>query len=232
MPERFFLGLDGCKAGWVMVSWSGDSDATPQASIIENIRTAMDTTASHIGVDMPIGFPSGTARCCEALARRYIGPRRSSVFPVPCRDAVMADDHRDACEINARVLGRKFSKQAFMLFPKMREIDAAITPQIQSRVFEVHPEVSFCTMNNDRPLQHAKKTKAGAELRRALLVAGGFPLARLQHPNWKKSQAADDDILDACACAWSACRIATGNHMTFPAIPEFDARGLLMQINA
>ena len=215
-----------------MVSWSGDSDAAPQANIVSDIRAALDTDTSCIGVDMPIGFPSDTTRSCEVMARQYIGPRRSSVFPVPCREAVMADDYREACEINARVLGRKFSKQAFMLFPKMREIDAAITPATQSRVFEVHPEVAFCAMNNDRPLRHAKKTAHGAELRRALLTAAGFPLARLQHPHWKKSHAADDDILDACACCWSARRIATGDHLTFPAIPEFDARGLRMQINA
>ncbi|MEM7633427.1 MAG: DUF429 domain-containing protein [Pseudomonadota bacterium] len=232
MPENLFVGLDGCKAGWVMVSWSGDSDATPRANIIDDIATALDSNASHIGVDMPIGFPSGKARSCEALARRYIGPRRSSVFPVPCRDAVMTDDYRDACEINARILGTKFSKQAFMLFPKMREVDAAIEPQTQSRMFEVHPEVAFCALNDGRPLRHAKKTSDGAALRRTLLTAGGFPLARLQHPQWKKSQAADDDILDACACCWSARRIATGDHLTFPAIPEFDARGLRMEINA
>ena len=144
----------------------------------------------------------------------------------------MVDDYRKACDINARVLGKKFSKQAFMLFPKMREIDAAITPQLQSRISEVHPEVAFCAMNNARPLPHAKKTAEGAELRRALLIAGGFPLARLQHPHWKTSQAAEDDILDACACAWSACRIASGHHLVFPAIAEIDARGLRMQINA
>ncbi|WP_108880443.1 DUF429 domain-containing protein [Anderseniella sp. Alg231-50] len=232
MPENLFVGLDGCKAGWVMVSWSGKADATPRASIIPDIRTALDTDATHIGVDMPIGFPSDRTRSCEALARRYIGPRRSSVFPVPCRDAVMTDDYRDACEINTRILGRKFPKQAFMLFPKMREVDAAITPQSQSRVFEIHPEVAFCAMNNGYAVQHAKKTADGAALRRALLMAGGFPLARLQHPQWKKSQAADDDILDACACAWSACRIASGHNIVFPAIPELDARGLRMEINA
>ena len=215
-----------------MVSWSGDPDAAPQASIIPDIRSALDTRASHISVDMPIGFPADTPRSCEALARQYIGPRRSSVFPVPCREAVMADDYRQACEINARVLGKKFSKQAFMLFPKMREIDAAITPQFQSRMYEVHPEVAFCAMNNARPLPHSKKTADGAELRRALLTAGGFPLALLLHPQWKTSQAADDDILDACACCWSARRIATGDHLSFPAIPELDARGLRMQISA
>ncbi|MEM9472046.1 MAG: DUF429 domain-containing protein [Pseudomonadota bacterium] len=232
MPDTLFLGLDGCKAGWVMVSWSGDTKAAATASIIPDIRAALDTGADHIGVDMPIGFPATSARSCEAEARRYIGPRRSSVFPVPCREAVMTDDYRTACEINARVLGSKFSKQAFMLFPKMREIDAAITPALQSRIFEVHPEVAFCAMNNGQPLQHGKKTADGARLRRSLLKAGGFPLDWLQHPPWKKSQAADDDILDACACCWSARRIAAGNHLTFPAIPEFDARGLRMQINA
>ncbi len=232
MPDPSFLGLDGCKAGWVMVSWSGEADAAATASIIPDIRAALDTGANYIAVDMPIGFPADSARSCEAEARRFIGPRRSSVFPVPCRQAVMTDDYRKACEINARVLGAKFSKQAFMLFPRMREIDAVITPALQSRVFEVHPEVAFCAMNKGRPLQHGKKTADGARLRRALLTAGGFPLGRLQHPPWKKSQAADDDILDACACCWSARRIAADNHLTFPAIPEFDARGLRMQINA
>ncbi len=215
-----------------MVSWSDDPDTAPQADIIPDINSALDTCASHIGVDMPIGFPADTARSCEMLARQYIGARRSSVFPVPCREAVMADDYRRACDINARVLGKKFSKQAFMLFPKMREVDAAITPHLQSRIFEVHPEVAFCAMNNGRPLPHAKKTADGAELRRSLLTAGGFPLGRLQHPHWNKSHAAEDDILDACACCWSARRIAAGTHLTFPAIAELDARGLRMQINA
>ncbi len=215
-----------------MVSWSRDTSKAPRAAIIPTIHTALNTAASCIGVDMPIGFPCGTARSCEALARKYIGPRRSSVFPVPCRDALKADDYPGACEINTRVLGKKFPKQTFMLFGKMREIDAIITPELQSLVHEVHPEVSFCTMNNRTPLPHAKKTAEGARLRRTLLMASGFPLDRLQHPQWKKSQAADDDILDACACAWSAKRIADGTHISFPATSQLDARGLRMEINA
>lgn len=232
MPESCFIGLDGCKAGWLMVSWSGNADKAPQAAIITDIHGALNINATCIGVDMPIGFPSDTARSCETIARNYIGPRRSSVFPVPCREAVMADNYARACEINASILGKKFSKQAYMLFPKMLEIDAVITPELQYRVFEVHPEVSFCTMNNKAPLQHAKKSAEGADLRRALLTAGGFPIDRLQYSVWKKSQAADDDILDACACAWSAWRISNSKHITFPETPEFDGRGLRMEINA
>ncbi len=215
-----------------MVSWSGSTGKVPQASIVASIRCALKDKATSIAVDMPIGFPADTARSCETFARKYVGPRRSSVFPVPCRKAVMVGNYSRACEINASLLGKKFSKQAFMLFPKMREIDAVITPELQSRVFEVHPEVSFCAMNNETPLQHSKKTREGADLRRTLLAARGFPIDRLQHPVWKKSQVADDDILDACACAWSAWRIAKGEHITFPRVPQLDDRGLRMEINA
>lgn len=232
MPESLVIGLDGCKAGWVMVCWPHDTGKAPHATIIPTIHTALNAGASCICVDMPIGFPSDTARLCETLARKYIGQRRSSVFPVPCRDALMADDYPGACEINAGVLGKKVPKQTFMLFGKMREIDAIITPGLQSVVHEVHPEVSFCTMNNLTPLRYAKKTTEGARLRRALLIANGFPLDRLRHPQWKNSQVGDDDILDACACAWSARRIAGGTHISFPATPQFDARGLRMQISA
>ncbi len=232
MPEPCFIGLDGCRAGWVMVTWSGNRDETPLAAIIADIHGALDINSTHIAVDIPIGFPHERARSCEALARNYVGPRRSSVFPVPCRKAVMAGSYATACEINAGILGKKFSRQAFMLFPKMREVDAVITPELQSRVFEVHPEVSFCTMNSKAPLQYSKKSAEGADLRRTLLTAGGFPVGRLQYPVWKKSRASEDDILDACACAWSAWRIANGRHITFPQTPQFDGRGLRMEINA
>jgi predicted RNase H-like nuclease len=87
-------------------------------------------------------------------------------------------------------------------------------------------------MNDNTPLEHYEKTPEGAELRRALLRKGGFPIDNLQHPKWPKSTAGEDDILDACACCWSAWRIANGKQITLPPDPEHDARGLRMEINA
>ena len=232
LPEKFVAGLDGCKAGWVMVTWSGRPDTSPQAAIIPDFRIALATAATHLGVDMPIGFPADTERTCESLARQLLGPRKSSVFAVPCRQAVYADDYPSGCEINANLTGKKFSKQSYHLFPKMREIDAAITPADQARVFEIHPEVSFRAMNADTALEHYKKTPEGAALRTRLLRDAGFPIDRLQHPAWPKSKAASDDIIDACACCWSAWRIASNTHITLPPDPEYDARGFRMEINA
>jgi predicted RNase H-like nuclease len=117
------------------------------------------------------------------------------------------------------------------------EIDATRSRRTCSeRVHEIHPEVSFWAMNgcNRFPWRRRsnKKTPEGAALRRELLARNGFPVDRLQHPAWPKSKVAEDDILDACACAWSAARIARGEHISLPAEPEFDARGLRMQISA
>lgn len=215
-----------------MVTWSGRPDTSPQAAIIPDFQTALATAATHIAVDMPIGFPANHERQCEGLARKLLGPRRSSVFAVPCRDAVYAQDYPSACAINARLTGRKFSKQAFMLFRKMHEIDAVVTPETQNRIFEIHPEVAFWAMNNRTPLEHYKKKPEGARLRRDLLRKNGFPIDNLQNPVWTKSKAAEDDMLDACACAWSAWRIANGTHIALPSQPEYDARGLRMEINA
>lgn len=237
MPE--FAGLDGCKAGWVMVTWTGHPSETPGISLIPDIATAFASTARIVAVDMPIGLPELSGRTCERETRARLGDRQSSVFAVPSRAAVMQDDYFASCQVNLENSNppRKVSKQCFMLFPKIREIDAVITPSQQTRVWEVHPELCFWAMNGGQPVPVPKKVKSrpnpgGMALRRDLLARNGFPVGRLQHPLWPKSKVAEDDILDACACAWSAARIDRGEHISLPAKPEFDGRGLRMQISA
>jgi predicted RNase H-like nuclease len=108
-----------------------------------------------------------------------------------------------------------------------------------NRVWEIPSgSLSYWIMNGCQPVPLANKitirrpSPEGMALRRELLARNGFPVDRLQHPAWPKSKVAEDDILDACACAWSAARIARGEHISLPAEPEFDARGLRMQISA
>ncbi len=215
-----------------MVTWSGKSDVAPQATCLANFAAALTTAANIVAVDMPIGFPTSSDRQCESLARKLLGPKAASVFPVPCRQALKATSQDEATRINRENLKKGIPAQTFGLFRKMNEVDASIDSSMNERVHEIHPEVSFCIMNDQRPLKHGKKTSEGAALRRELLTRNGFPVDRLQHPSWPKSQVSEDDILDACACAWSAARIARGEHISLPAEPEFDTRGLRMQISA
>ena len=229
------IGADGCRGGWIAVRWAESVTHHLCRSFGEVL--AMD--AGVIAVDMPIGFPIGSGREAERQARARLGARQSSVFSVPSRAAVMCADYAEACSANLASSDppRKVSKQIFHIFPKMREIDQLMTPARQSRVFEVHPELAFWAMNGGAPLSLPKKVKGsphpeGLALRRALLGQAGFPLAALPEATYRASAVGADDLLDACACAWSARRIATGRSIRVPADPPLDQRGLRMEINA
>jgi predicted RNase H-like nuclease len=234
-------GVDGCRGRWVTVLWDGAGDSVADAHLLGSFPEVMAVDARVIAVDMPIGLPMRGGlggRGCETEVRARIGERRSSVFAVPARAAVMETDYRQACAVSLLHSDppRKVSKQTFMLFPYMREIDALMSPEVQVRVHEVHPELSFWAMNGGEPLALPKKVKGrpfepGLALRRGLLSGAGFPLARLRLAPGAE-RAGRDDILDACAAAWSARRIRDGEHLRLPAEPDRDGKGLRMEINA
>jgi predicted RNase H-like nuclease len=229
------IGVDGCPGGWIAVRWA----ETLNHHLCRSFNDVLALDGVIVAVDMPIGFPDRGIRLAERQVRSRLGNRQSSVFAVPTRHAVMCADYREACSANliATDPPKKVSKRIFNIFPKMREIDGAITPALQSRILEVHPELAFCTMNGGNPLPLPKKVKSrphppGLELRRELLRAAGFPLNSLPEASYRTADAGPDDLLDACACAWSARRILNGTSIRFPAEPQFDARGLRMEINA
>ena len=241
-PDHLVAGADGCPGGWLCVFWNGKADSEPSARVVPRFTQLLETSAEVIAIDMPIGFPDWSgpgSRKCEAAVRARLGQRQSSVFAVPSRAAVMAMEFSQACAVNfARSEPpRRVSKQCFMLFPKMREVDAAITPELQSRVFEIHPELVFWAMNGERPLEEPKKARSrphppGMVLRRELLRRAGFPIDRVAPPDAPRRDWAEDDLLDACAAAWSARRIRDEEHIRVPAEPQRDGRGLRMEINA
>jgi len=113
----------------------------------------------------------------------------------------------------------------------MREIDAIMTPDLQERLFEVHPELCFLEMaiieNVEAPA--GKKTSAGVEQRIALLEAVGFAASSLcdDRRSWGASR---DDVLDAAAAAWTALRRAQGLARSLPHFSPTDARGLRMEM--
>jgi predicted RNase H-like nuclease len=225
------VGVDGCPGGWVAVRVDptlGRWEATVHGRFEELL--AAEAGAPAIGVDIPIGLPWEGPRACDREARRRLGPRRASVFPAPSRRflALVAATatHREANATAWRDLGHGVGAQLFNIVAKIREVDAAMSPWLQSRVREVHPELCFATMLG-RPCASAKKTAAGAAERLAALRAGWPWLA--DAPRAPRG-AAPDDLLDALAAAWTAERIARGAAEALPADPEIDRRGLRMEI--
>lgn len=229
-------GADGCKAGWVVVTWH---DGSVDSVLVRDARALGDHAleADVLAVDIPIGLTDSGPRQCDLAARRLLGhPRGASVFPAPTRALVEADElsYAETCALSRRHTGKAISRQAYGLLPKIRDVDALLrsVPELRHHIREVHPEVSFFLWNGGRAMQFNKKKREGRQERLALVerdFPGAFARARRVVP---RSRAGDDDILDAFAACWTARRIVASESTTLPIWVERDARGLPMEIVA
>lgn len=228
------LGFDGCPAGWCGVTidaHDGPPVAGPPA-VFRTFADALATDTAVIAVDIPIGLLDVQGgRGCDLEARRLLGPpRASSVFPAPSRRACAIRDYREACDLNSRLAGRRLSKQSFYIAPKIREVDEHMTPDLQGRVREVHPEVCFWALNGGNPLSDGKRRSAG-RMERSLLrrVLRGL---REQSPVPREMPegCAVDDYTDALVAAWTAVCIVRGLAQRVPHDPVPDEDGLRMEI--
>jgi predicted RNase H-like nuclease len=184
-------------------------------------------------LDIPIGLPERGPRAGDLAARRELGrPRGASVFPAPLRGVLGAASYREACALHEQSDGRRLSRQAFALLPKIAGVDAwlAASASARARAVEAHPELSFGALAG-APLAESKRSPAGRERRRALLAewAGAEALAAA-YARVRCAGVGEDDFLDACALAWTAERVAGGTSRSLPQVPLLDARGLPMRI--
>jgi predicted RNase H-like nuclease len=236
-------GVDGCRAGWIAVLMRASDPRSHRILTAPTLAAIADAPErpAFIAVDMPIGLPErteGSGRVPEQLIRPLLGERQSSVFAIPARSAVEAQDYAEACAIAAATSDppRKVSRQGFALFPKIREIDALLRarPDLLPRIYEVHPELAFWALNDLKALDQPKKVKGtpygpGIALRRDLLARSGHLPEGLIHAPPPRG-AAQDDLLDALAGLTVALDLARGGGQSFPDPPGRDAYGLPVAI--
>jgi predicted RNase H-like nuclease len=239
--DVWLAGVDGCRAGWIaaFVRPAGDDGSLAVFARFIDVLGAAPAPAI-VAVDIPIGLPERGGhggRAAENFVRPLLGRRQSSVFSIPSRAAVYATDYLSACRaaIASSDPPRKVSKQLFNIAPKIREVDAVLRNEggLIERVYEVHPELAFWRLNGERPLDQPKKVKGapfepGLTLRRKLLKAAGLPAALVAAR--APQGAADDDVVDALACATIARRLRVGLAQPFPDPPPRDRYGLPMAI--
>jgi predicted RNase H-like nuclease len=196
-------GVDGARIGWVVCVVEGGRVTWRVAADAAEVLAATRGCAA-VGVDIPIGLPSGAVgRDCDRLAAARLGAARSSVFPAPPREVLAAPTHPAACAVARRLTGRAISLQTFHIGPKIREWDAVDPP---GGVVEVHPELSFRALAPDVAFA-SKRTVRGSGQRIAALGRWVDPGAALGD---LPGGVGLDDVLDALAAAWSAARWAGG----------------------
>jgi len=225
-------GVDGCRLGWLItIAETGQGLALQSVSIAPSFKDMLVLTAacSAVGVDIPIGLMECDPRAPDREARRLLGGlRASSVFPAPVQAVLpFCDDYLAACAASEAVCGKRISKQLFMILPKIRDANDAMTPASQHRVREVHPEVCFWALNGNTTVPDSKHTLQGL-MQRAELLSDIYGEDVAKRPLLRGSLT--DDFFDALASTWTAARIARGEALTLPAEPEYDARGLRMEI--
>lgn len=230
----YFFGVDGCPSGWLRIGLTTHSNWQMEVypTFTDLMYHAEDSPL--VLVDIPIGLPDREKRHCDRAARqRLTRLRGSSVFPVPSRKAVFAPDYLTACDQNEEDLGVRVSKQAWLITPKMLEVDIWLQQHdpTQQRVRECHPELAFWAMAEEQPMSHNKKSSNGRAERLAVLKSKE-PLAQTIFDEGKarfpRQDVALDDILDALALAITA---AYGRPLvSLPDTPQLDAVGLRMEI--
>src|SRR5262245_57964466 len=130
--DIWLAGVDGCPSGWVAAFVRADLREARVRLMPRFIDVpAAPEAPAIIAIDIPIGLPEPPGhggRAAENAVRPLLGARQSSVFSVPSRSAIAAEDYREACRIALLTSEppRKVSKQLFMLAPKIREVDAVL----------------------------------------------------------------------------------------------------------
>lgn len=223
--ESRVLGVDGCRAGWVGVLYAaGPAEVLVHAWFADLVADALERgPLDVVGVDIPIGLPDSTRRQADILARRRLTVgRKSSVFPTPTRAACDAPTWTEANAANRSATGGMgVSVQAFGLMPQISDVDAYLRAGAPVPVIEVHPEVSFAAMAGGT-IHDRKQTPAGVQARAAALRAAGVPPPHVgPGPGYET-----DDLLDACAVAWTARRFAQGVAEPLPDPPEVFSDGI------
>ncbi len=214
------VGVDAFRGGWVAVVLRDGSFAAAVAGARFHEVLAAVPTAGVVAVDIPIGLLERGWRRADLEARQFLGARFASVFPAPPRAAAESATYEAANQACRSLTGQGLSPMAWRLVPKILDVDRC-RDEAGSRLYEIHPEVSFQALSG-QPLAASKKTWAGAAERRVLLEGAGIILPEDLGP---AGLTGTDDVLDAAVAAWSATRIAIGTARCLPDPPERDPRG-------
>jgi predicted RNase H-like nuclease len=236
--DRFYVGVDGCRAGWIAVLLT--ERPSHCVHLFPDILDLWNKCreAALILIDIPIGLPDEdipNPRTCDVAARRLLGPaRQSSVFPAPSRPAIYAKSYESGSRANERATGKRLSKQAWGIVPKIRQVEELLLGDgsAQAKIKEVHPEVCFWSLAGGKPMHYSKKSESGF-VERLQVLASVYPNARKlvdqALSGFRRRDVVRDDVLDALAAALTAS-LSRRSLSTIPANPNFDSKGLPMQM--
>ncbi len=226
------IGVDGCKGGWIVAVINNGNIQIDKFVSIEAI-VGTHTKFDSFLIDMVIGFPNTPKDVRpDTFARKIVSPRTSTVFAVPCREAVYADTEEEQICQNVKRLGKGLAKQTMAIIPKMRELDKFLNRQEQykNQIRESHPEVCFARLNGSVVM--SKKGQKEGMVERVNILKEYLPVltCNLIEKKAREFGCNQDDIVDAVCLAVTGWLSMHGQTEAIPPHPQEDACGLKMQM--
>ena len=227
-------GVDGCRGGWLVVmSSSWPCKQTPIALICRDFETVLKITkdCSHLCIDIPIGLPSGAeVRGCDKTAQSLLGAKRNScVFLAPPRECLKAGCPTDFQKLHQVERNKGAGLPVWGILEKIREVDELMTPELQRRVLEYHPELAWWRAAGT--VLESKHKTAGIAQRQKILNASVPDVDVLLLWISRLGRAAKiDDLFDALIGLSVAERAKNNCACLVPNKPELDDHGLSMQM--
>lgn len=224
-------GLDGCQAGWILISFDEGEERYAILRSKEEVKEAFEQY-DRIFIDMPIGLEDEeyTRDCDRLLRKRLGGEYSSSVFSPPIRPALYAPTYAEANMISYEYTEKKLSLQSWNITPKIQMVDDLLINNegFKEKVLESHPELLFQVMNGGMIFQK-KNLKKGIKHRLELLrdrEAEAEDFFRDIKEDFRRNEVEEDDIVDAMVLAHYAKESYDKGLKTIPEEVDTDAEGL------
>ena len=230
--DGLYIGVDGFRGGWIAAVLDHGDMRLLRYDDLSSLIEEYPVFDAFL-IDMAIGLRNSTNEIRpDNEAKKELGPKASSVFPIPSRDAVYADGEEAQKQANIRTLGKSLAKQSIAIIPKIRELDAFLNahPEYKNKILESHPEVDFARLNGS-VLMSRKKEEPGPSQRIAILseFLDQKELYRMYNKA-KELRCNQDDLIDAICLAVTGALYAHGQYETIPADPKLDEKGLFMKM--
>src|SRR4051812_43934576 len=232
LPYKLLAGVVPCPGGWLVASGKlvGIQVHPEEPKVVATFREIIDSVPLYevVAVTLPIGLPASPhrgGRTADHEARQILGfPHAGAIGSTPTRAALAAKGYDAARRANGGLLDVVTWQQ----FPKIREVDGEMEPYMQRRVYEVRPELSFFQLAEDEVVKHTKDSKAGQAERQELLRRRMPGSERIIDAELSKVRLSH--LTDAAVTLWTARRIVARAVSRVPEDPEWDDKGLRMEI--
>jgi predicted RNase H-like nuclease len=203
-------GVDGCQKGWIVAMADGwPCNEQPRLFFCPNFESVLKSTQTCciVVIDIPIGIPSkATERACDLEAQEILRKAAGRVFLTPPEECLTARTPKDFQETHCNLRGKGAGVPVWGIVPKIKEVNKAMTSELQKQVFEFHPELAWKHLAEGHILE-SKHTTAGILQRIGLLEKYvGDIKTFAEEEAARKSKI--DDVLDSLVGLYTAQYIA------------------------